>query len=111
MGIFHNQVNSEYLPKFRIIINFRNGNKQQAMDYQNFGFLLLKIVLDVLSRILIFSAWMYTDNEGQFSTKRTVGYFYAIFLLYLLINCIINKYDDSKPNMNWIGRKDTKFMI
>ena len=81
------------------------------MDYQNFGFLLLKIVLDVLSRIFIFSAWMYTDNDGQFSTKRTVGYFYVIFLLSLLINSIINKYDDSKPNMNWIGRKDTKINV
>ena len=75
------------------------------MDNKNLSIFLLKIVLDVLSRILIFSAWMYSDNDGQFSTKRTVGFFYGTFILLLLFNSIFNKYNDLEPNMNWIGKK------
>ena len=75
------------------------------MNYKNLVLLLIKIMLDVVSRILIFSAWMYTDNDGQFSTKRTVGFFYGTFILLLLLNCIFNKYNDLKPSMNWIGKK------
>ena len=76
----------------------RNGNKKGAMTYKNLILLVLKMILDILSRILIFSAWMYTDNNGQFSTLRTLIFYYGLFLLLTAFNVVINRDD------NWISK-------
>ena len=68
------------------------------MTYKNLILLVVKMILDILSRILIFSAWMYTDNNGQFSTLRTLSFYYGLFLLLTAFNVVINREE------NWISK-------
>ena len=87
----------------------RNGEKKNAMNYKNFILLVVKIMMDSISRILLFSAWMYTCNGGQFSTWRTVTAFYSIFLILLVFNVIFSfEREELKQNSlsirYWIGK-------
>ena len=76
------------------------------MNYKTLTLLVMKIILDVVSRIMIFSAWMYTDNAGQFSTKRTFLFFYGLFLLNFILNvALCNKKRGFKSIRNLIGKK------
>lgn len=73
------------------------------MNYKNLVLLLLKIMLDVVSRILIFSAWMCTDNDGQFCTYRTVLFYYGTFLLLFIFNSIFDSNGSLYSLRKWIG--------
>ena len=73
------------------------------MNYKNLVLLLIKIMLDVVSRILIFSAWMYTDNDGQFCTSRTIIFFYGTFLLIFIFNYIFDSNGKIFSTGKWIG--------
>ena len=46
------------------------------MSLKNFVILIIKIILDVSSRILLFSAWMYTSSDGNFSIWKTLTLHY-----------------------------------
>ena len=60
------------------------------MTTVNLVFLLLKTVFDCVSRLLIFSTFMFVVNEGQFSTLMTVKAYYATFAVLVIFNAIIN---------------------
>ena len=81
----------------------RNLDKKSALGYKNLIFLVLKIVLDSMSRILIFSAWMYTSNEGQFSTWRTVAAFYGTFMILIAYNIYFSFNRNVFSTRYWIG--------
>ena len=67
------------------------------MTLKNLFLLIVKIILDIFSRVLIFSAWMYTDNNGQFSTLKTVAFYYGVFILMTVFNIVINRHE------NWLS--------
>ena len=90
-----------------IFVFFRNGSKKGAMDHRNLIILVFKIIMDSLSRILLFSAWMYTSNNGQFSTWRTVVAYYMTFLFLIVFNVLFNPKDDFKSIQYWIGKLDS----
>lgn len=73
------------------------------MSYLNITILILKIVFDVVSRILLFSAWMYTSNGGQFSTIRTVMAYYSNLLILIIFNVIFTSNGNFLSIRNWIG--------
>ena len=79
--------------------NFRNGNKKGAVELKHLFILVFKIIMDLMSRILLFSAWMYTSNNGQFSTWMTV-------IAYVLFNVIFNSNNDFGSMQYWIGKSN-----
>ena len=85
---------------------FRNGNKKGAMDLKHLFILVFKIILDLMSRILLFSAWMYTSNNGQFSTWLTVIAYYMNFIFLIFFNVLFNSKNDYGSIQYWIGKID-----
>ena len=79
--------------------NFRNGNKKGAVELKHLLTLVFKIIMDLMSRILLFSAWMYTSNNGQFSTWITV-------IAYVLFNVIFNSNNVFGSMQYWIGKSN-----
>ena len=83
--------------------NFRNRSKGGAFLPTHLACLLTKTTLDCVSRLLLFSTWMYVLNEGQFSTGMTVGAYYATFTLLLGFHAIFNKNINFWSAKNLIG--------
>ena len=75
----------------KIVCSYRNRAKRNSFTILNLVFLLLKTTLDCVARIVLFSTWLYVHNEGQFSSARTVGAYYATFFVLFLFNSICNK--------------------
>ena len=81
----------------------RNGEKRNAMNYKNFILLVVKIMMDSISRILLFSAWMYTSNNGQFSNWKTWIAFYTIFMVLVAFNINFSSTREFLSMRYWIG--------
>ena len=69
----------------------RNRDKKEAFTTTHMACLLLKTTCDCISRITLFSVFMYVQNEGQFSTLKTVIAYYSVFILMVFFNTYINK--------------------
>ena len=83
--------------------DFRNRSKGEALEAKSKIFFILKTIFDAISRILIFSIWMYVTNDGQFSSWTTFGGFYILITVMFVFNVIFN---DSKIECSfeyWIG--------
>ena len=73
------------------------------MSLKNFVILIIKIILDVSSRILLFSAWMYTSSDGNFSIWKTLIAFYSIVIMLVLFNIGFNSSKEFPTARYWIG--------
>ena len=82
---------------------FRNRAKKNSFTTLNLTFLLLKTMFDSISRILLFSTWLYVINNGQFSSTKTVIAYYSTFTLLFIVNTIFNKQKDYTSARTWIG--------
>ena len=67
-------------------------------------FLLMKTTFDCVSRILLFSTWLYVANDGQFSSAKTVLAFYTTFLLLVVFNTVFNKTGEYCSAKTWTGK-------
>ena len=65
--------------------------------------LLLKTTCDCISRITLFSVFMYVQNEGQFSTKMTLIAYYSVFFILMIFNTWINKNKNFWSAKNLLG--------
>ena len=65
----------------------------------------MKITLDCVARITLFSAFLYVLNEGQFSSPKTVIAYYTTLLLLFIFNTIFSKQKDYQRARTWIGRQ------
>ena len=61
-------------------------------------------MFDSISRILLFSTWLYVINEGQFSSCRTIIAYYLTLIYLLIFNTIFNKQKDYTSARTWIGK-------
>ena len=86
---------------FKII---RNRAKKNSFSSLNLTFLLLKTMFDSISRILLFSTWLYVINEGQFSSCKTIIAYYLTLIYLLIFNTIFNKQQDYSSARTWIGK-------
>ena len=77
------------------------------MDTKNFAVFFLKVVCDASFRLTIFGAWMYTVNNGEFSTKMTVAFYYGM-VAFLFIKNVVFSCKDKMENLrsisNWTGK-------
>ena len=87
------------------IFFFRNTDKSQALDFKNLLVFLLKVICDVVSRVAILGAWLYTTKDGKFSIEMVTGYFYTIALVNFLENLAfsIHKGEDYVSFRNLTG--------
>ena len=97
--------------KLFLFMFFRNRAKKKSFTSLNLTFLLLKTMFDSISRILLFSTWLYVINDGQFSSTKTVIAYYSTFILLFIFNAILNKHRDYKSARNWIGRQHFFFWV
>ena len=68
------------------LLIFRNRDKSQALGFKNLIIFILKVICDVTSRISILGAWLYTTNDGTFSSVRVTIYFYTMATINFLEN-------------------------
>ena len=103
-------IRSENLLKsgFILIMFFqiRNRAKKNSFTSLNLVFLLLKTTLDCVARIVLFSTWLYVQNEGQFSSARTVIAYYSTFMVLLFFNAFFTKREKNVTRRNMIGTKN-----
>ena len=64
----------------------------------------MKTSFDCVSRILLFSTWLYIVNDGQFSSAKTVLAFYSTFLLLVGFNTVFNSSGEYCSAKTWTGR-------
>ena len=73
------------------------------MTAKSFAFLMLKTIFASVSRVVLFSAWMYVTNNGEFSSMTTlVGYYLTVMVL-AVFHFFFNKTRPSCSSSYWIG--------
>ena len=81
----------------------RNRAKRNSFTSLNLVFLLMKTILDCVARIVLFSTWLYVQNEGQFSSARTVIAYYSTSMVLVLFNGLCNKSETTWTRRNMTG--------
>ena len=64
---------------------------------------MLKVILDCVSRILIFSSWLYVVNDGVFSSLYTLAAYYTVFVVLVIFNIITSDNREFSKAEYWIG--------
>ena len=86
--------------------DFRNRSKGEALQGKSKILFILKTMFDAISRILIFSIWMYVTNGGQFSSWTTFGAFYILVAVMFVFNVIFNDSKNIGSFEYWIGKEE-----
>ena len=75
------------------------------MDANIFAVFFLKVIGDVSFRIAIFFAFLCTVNDGEFSTKIIVGYYYGVALILMVFVFIpFSNREERMSSRHWIGK-------
>ena len=83
---------------------FRNRDKKGALSgVKEPALLVLKVILDSVSRILLFSAWLYVINAGEFSALYTLCGYYFVFAVLMVFNLVFSSSRDVYTGKYWIG--------
>ena len=64
---------------------------------------MLKVILDSVARILLFSSWMYVIKDGMFSSVYTMAGYYTVFGVLVIFNIITSNNRDFHRGKFWIG--------
>ena len=88
-----------------LLFKNRNRAKRSSFTSLNLVFLLAKTTLDCVARIVLFSTWLYVQNEGQFSSAKTVIAYYATFMVLLIFNAFFTKHTKNVTRTNMTGNK------
>ena len=84
-------------------INKRNNDKKEALAPVNILILVLKVLMDLVSRVLIFFIFMIVHNEGQFSPMRTLTSFYTMVGIMTIFNIVFNDRRNVCSAKYWLG--------
>ena len=85
-------------------LNCRNRSKGEALEAKSKVLFILKTMFDAISRILIFSIWLYVINDGQFSSWACFGAFYTMIAVMFIFNVIFNYRRNVFSMEYWIGK-------
>ena len=85
------------------ILNKRNKDKNDALAALNILILVLKVLMDLVSRVLIFFVFMIVHNNGQFSPMRTLTSFYTMVGTMTIFNVILNERRNFRSAKYWLG--------
>ena len=64
---------------------------------------MLKVILDSVARILLFSSWLYVVNNGMFSSVYTLAAYYTVFGVLVIFNIVTSNNKDFHRGKFWIG--------
>ena len=85
------------------LILLRNKEKNEALAMRNILILMLKVLMDIVSRFLIFFIWMIIDKNGKFSPTRTVSSFYTMVGIMIIFNIVFNARKNIRSTKYWLG--------
>ena len=73
------------------------------MTFTASAVLMLKVILDSVSRILLFSSWLYVINHGVFSSVYTLIAYYLVFAVLVIFNLVFNDDNNFSSGKYWLG--------
>ena len=80
-----------------------NKDKNEALKPLNILILVLKVMMDLVSRVLIFFIFMIVHNNGQFSPGRTLTSFYTMVGIMTIFNIVFNERRNFCSIKYWLG--------
>ena len=80
-----------------------NKNKNEALAPLNILILVLKVLMDLVSRVLIFFIFMIVHNNGRFSPMTTLTSFYTMVGIMSIFNIIFNERRNVYSATYWLG--------
>ena len=83
---------------------FRDKDKNEALTLKIITILVLKVLTDILSKVLIFSTFMIFHNKGEFSPMRTLISFYTMVGIMTIFNVVFNERRNFWSFKYWFGR-------
>ena len=86
-------MNLLYNDRYDKILNvnlFSNKEKNDSLPLLNILVLVLRVLMDIVSRVLIFFSFMIVTNNGKFSPERTLISFYTMVGIMLIFNIYSN---------------------
>ena len=69
----------------------------------------VRVTLSCVSRVLIFSSWMFVTFDGNFHPIATISGFYLTVLIMIIFNIVFNKSADILTFKYWIGKPELLF--
>ena len=87
----------------RIDTLFSNDDKDGALEAKNIVILVLKVLMDLVSRVLIFFTFMIVHNEGKFSPMRALTSFYMVVGIMIIFNVVFNERKNFSSIKYWLG--------
>lgn len=85
----------------------RNREKKGAMNGTHYGIQILRIFFDASSRIIIFSCFMFTYNDGIFHPLMTLAGYYTTFGILLIFNMALSRNRNVGTISYWLGRSES----
>ena len=82
---------------------FSNKDKNEALVTLNVLILVLKVLMDLMSRALIFFIFMIVHNNGQFSPLSTLTSFYTMVGIMAVFNVVFNERRNFCSSKYWLG--------
>ena len=105
----HNQVRIYFQCPWKLLkLIWRNRDKSGALSPMLMTLLVLKIFLESLGKVIIFSTFLYINNNGQFDAIQTIVGFYSMVLVMIIFNGIFSRHHLGSPE-NVIGNIYLKF--
>ena len=83
---------------------FSNREKKGALAPTNIILLILKVLMDLVSRVLIFFTFMMVHHDGKFSPMRTLASFYTMVGIMVIFNIVFNERRNFKSLKFWLGK-------
>ena len=80
-----------------------NKDKNEALNALNILVLVLKVLMDLVSRVLIFFIFMIVHNNGHFSPIRTLASFYTMVGIMTIFNIVFNERRNFYSFKYWLG--------
>ena len=83
----------------------RNKDKDEALTALSIVILVLKVLMDLVSRVLIFFIFMIVNSKGkgQFSPMRTLVSFYTMVGIMTIFNVVFNERRNFFSVKYWLG--------
>ena len=88
---------------------YRKRDKRGALTFEASAVLVLKVTLDCVSRVLIFSSFLYVINHGVFSSIYTLIAFYLVFTILVIFNMVFNDSNNFSSGRYWLGLPSTDY--
>ena len=84
-------------------MTFSDNDKNEALAPLNVVILVLKVLMDLISRSLIFFTFMIVHNGGHFCPMRTLTSFYTMVGVMFIFNIFFNERRNVFSIKYWLG--------